>query len=416
MAQNMISAKLRGYKPRESQQEIFNSQARFLVADAGRRWGKTITGINWLLEGICNEGGPVWWLAPVFAQSKMSYRRLISAARAGGADKAIKDNSLTELRVQFANDQVAEFKSADNPDNLRGEGLKRVVIDEAARVKREVFEEIVRPSISDTGGRVLFISTPKGKNWFYEMWSRGQDDLQPQYQSWKFPTADNPKVDPEDIEQAKQSLPVDVFTQEYMAEFLENQAGVFRNVAACMGSKRESPLPKKKYYAGLDIARLTDFTVLSIFDQDGNQVFFDRYNLLDWAIQKQRIIADVNRYQAKLVMDSTGIGDPIFDDLQRAGLNIDGYKFTSDSKKKLIEALMIAFEQVKLRILDEPTQKNELEIFEYQINQSGSVRYSAPEGYHDDCVIALALAWWALMDAGRNQAGFFFSKESVYPS
>ena len=281
-------------------------------------------------------------------------------------------------------------------DNLRGEGLRRVVLDEASRQPRAVWEEVIRPAVSDTGGDAMFASTPKGKNWFFELWTTGQDNLKPVFKSWTFPTSDNPLIAPEDIEQARQSLPADVFAQEYEAAFLDNQAGVFRNVAACTTSQREEPQAGKEYFAGLDLARLTDFTVLTIMDANGRQVFMDRYNLLDWAVQKQRIIYDVNRYNASLLLDSTGIGDPIFDDLRRSNLNVTGYKFTNESKGKLIECLMLAFEQKRISILDEKVQRNELEIYEYTIGRSGTVSYNAPEGYHDDTVIALALAWWVL--------------------
>jgi hypothetical protein len=362
--------------------------------DAGRRWGKTLTGLNWLLEGVCKVPGEYWWVAPIYSQGKMAFRTFLLAAQRGKAEGVFKSVSHSEMRVGFVNGAAMTFKSADNPDNLRGEGLHRVVVDEAARVKREVWEEVLRPAVSDTHGRVLFISTPKGKNWFYELWTRGQDALQPEFKSWKFPTADNPKVSTEDIEQARQSLPVDVFNQEYLAEFLENSAGVFRNIQACIGSGREEPLPGKQYFAGLDLARLTDFTVLTILDSHGRQVYWDRFNLLDWTVQKERIIPVVRRYQAKLNVDATGVGDPIYEDLRRAGLNVVGYKFTAESKKKLIETLMIGFDQKKLSILDERVQTNELEIFEYQIGSSGMVHYSAPEGYHDDCVISLALSYW----------------------
>lgn len=389
--------KLIGFCPRPSQWEIFRAPERFLVLDAGRRWGKTLTELNWLIEGACNIPGSLsWWAAPVYAQSKMVFRSLLQAATRGKATSAFKDISHSELRTEFVNDSVLHFKSADNPDTLRGEGLSRVVIDEAARVKREVWEEVLRPAVSDTRGRVLFGSTPKGKNWFYELWTRGQDKLQPEFKSWKFPTSDNPKIPDWDIEQAKQSLPIDVFNQEYLAEFLENSAGVFRNIQACVGSRREEPLPGKEYYGGLDLARLTDFTVLTILDQAARQVYFDRFNLLDWTVQKDRIIPVIRKYKARLNVDSSGVGDPIYEDLRRAGLNVDGYKFTADSKKKLIETLMIGFDQKKIGILDEKVQTNELEIFEYAIGSSGMVHYSAPEGYHDDAVIALALAYWLI--------------------
>lgn len=387
--------KVYGYTPRPSQREIFVARERFLEVDAGRRFGKTVTGLNWGLEGICNDGGPVWWIAPTYSQSKMAYRMLLTAARAGGA-RAIASASESELRVEFVNGQAFEFKSGEKPENLRGAGLKRVILDEAARLRPEVWKEVVRPAVSDTKGRVLFLTTPKGKNWFYELWLRGLPGEDPEFRSWKFPTWDNPKVPPEDIAHARASLPADVFAQEYAADFLDNAAGVFRRIREAIKAERSEPDPAREYFAGLDLARLTDFTVLTILNDAGEQVFFDRYNLLDWAVQKKRIIHDVNRYQARLLMDSTGIGDPIFDDLSRADLVVEGYKFTQESKKALIEGLMMGFEQARLRILDEAAQTSELEIFEYEIGKTGKVHYSAPEGYHDDCVIALALAFWPL--------------------
>lgn len=358
-------------------------------------------GLNWLLQGACETVGECWWVSPVYAQGRQAFRKLLGAARKGNAEGAFKSVSHSEMRIELINGSALTFRSADSPDNLRGEGLARVVIDEAARVSRDVWEEALRPAVSDTGGRVMFISTPKGKNAFYEMWTRGQDAMHPEFQSWKFPTADNPKVPAEDIEQARLSLPVDVFNQEYLAEFLDNNAGVFRNVKACIGSVREEPQAGKLYFAGLDLARLTDFTVLTILDGNGRQVYHDRFNLLDWAIQKERVANVCRKYNARLTIDSTGVGDPIFEDLRRMGLHAEGFKFTNESKKRLIESLMMAFEQTRISILDIPTQTNELDIFEYTINPSGTVHYSAPDGYHDDCVIALALANWQLGRRGR---------------
>jgi phage FluMu gp28-like protein len=394
-----------GYSPRPSQLEVLDAPERFLTVDAGRRWGKSLSGLNWLLKGSCERIGESWWLAPIYSQSKMAFRTLVAAAHKGQAEAAFKTISHSEMRAELINGSAITFKSADNPDTLRGEGLMRVVVDEAARVQREVWEEVLRPAVSDTGGKVLFISTPKGKNWFYELWTRGFDPAHPDYRSWKFPTSDNPKVPAADIEQARLSLPVDVFSQEYLAEFLDNNAGVFRNVKACIGSVREAPNPRMSYRAGLDLARLTDFTVLTILDESGRQVFFDRFNILDWTVQVQRIVKVCQDYQAQVLIDSTGVGDPIFDQLQRAGLSVEGYKFTNESKKKLIELLMLSFEQARIRILDEPVQKNEIDIFEYTIGQSGTVHYSAPDGYHDDCVIALALANWALF-GNMRECGF----------
>lgn len=383
------------YNPRPSQRLVLNSKARFRIACCGRRWGKSLTALNWLQKGAWeNQRSINWWISPIYAQGKMIYRRLIIANGDGGA---IKSKSDSELRCEFLSQGVIEFKSADNPDTLRGEGIHRLVIDEAARVKREAWEDVLRPAISDTGGEVLFISTPKGRNWLYELWTRGQDrQAWPEYESWQFPTSDNPKIPVSDIEQARLSLPADVFRQEYMAEFLEDSAGVFRNISACIDPNLQPApaIPNASYFAGLDLAKHVDFTVLTILDAKGRQVYWNRLQKLDWPYQK-KLIADVCRaYDARMVMDSTGIGDPIFDDLRDAGLDVQGYKFTNESKKKLIENLMLAFEQKHIAIFPEPIQRNELQIFEYNIGPTGVISYSAPEGYHDDCVIALALAQW----------------------
>jgi hypothetical protein len=401
----MTDGVVRGYRPRPSQLQVIQDTARFKAMCCGRRWGKTITESNWLTEGAINDGGKNWWISPIFAQAKEVFREKIAAAKRGGAAAAFKDVSQSELRIEYRNGGVEHYKSADNPDTLRGSGLKRVVLDEAARMKREIWAEVMRPAVSDTHGKVMFGSTPKGKNWFFEVWTRGQDPLQSEFKSWRFPTSDNPMILQSDLDHARASLPADVFAQEYEAEFLENQAGVFRNVGACATAKRQEPIPGMAYYAGLDLARLSDFTVLTILDAEGRQVYMDRYNLLDWSIQVERIANDVRRYNnARLLVDSTGVGDPIYDALRRVDLAVDGYKFTSESKGKLIEFLQLAFDQKRICILDDQVQRNELEIYEYTIGRSGTVSYNAPDGYHDDTVIALALAWW--VQGHRSSIGF----------
>ena len=127
--------KIVGFSPRPSQLEIFKSPARFLVMDAGRRWGKSLCGLNWLLQGSCERVGEIWWLAPIYSQSKMAFRTLVSAAHKGKAEAAFKSISHSEMRVELINGSAITFKSADNPDTLRGEGLQRVVVDEAARAE-----------------------------------------------------------------------------------------------------------------------------------------------------------------------------------------------------------------------------------------------------------------------------------------
>jgi phage FluMu gp28-like protein len=390
------------FRPRPSQRLVLESTAENLIVDCGRQWGKTILGANWLQEySWTHTRFPAWWVAPTYAQSKMVYRRVIHANANNGA---IKDKSDSELRIAWISGGVMAFKTADNPENLRGESVGQGVMDEAARCKRETWEDVLSPALAVTGGRFMFISTPKGRNWFYELWTRGQDrQANPKFESWKFPSSDNPLITAEHIEHARQTLPQAIFDQEYLAEFLEDSSGVFRGVSACVNPmlEREAPVKGRIYYAGLDLAKHVDFTVLTILDEQGRQVYWNRFQKVNWPYQKQLVTEVCQQYDARLLMDSTGVGDPIFDDLLNAGLDVTGYKFTNDSKKKLVESLMIAFEQGKIQIIEEPIQLNELQIFEYEINPSGTISYNAPEGYHDDCVMGLALANFAYQSGAR---------------
>ena len=138
-----------GFAPRPDQLEVLRHPARFKAMNCGRRWGKTITESNWLSEGAINDGGENWWLSPIYAQAKAVFRDKISAAKRGGADAIFSDVSISELRIAYKSGGVEHYKSADNPDTLRGAGLRRVVLDEAARMKRDVWEEVVRPAVSD---------------------------------------------------------------------------------------------------------------------------------------------------------------------------------------------------------------------------------------------------------------------------
>lgn len=312
----------------------------------------------------------------------------------------VKSLNRSELFIAFVNGSELWFKSADNPDALRGRGIDFLVIDEAATVKREAWENALRPSLSDTRGKAVFISTPKGHNWFFEMWTRGNDPKYSDYKSWSYPTSANPFIPKSEIEQAKQTLPIAVFEQEYLAVFREDVGSVFREVESCISGSLSKAMAKIHYVAGVDLAKHVDFTVICILDQDGHLVAFDRFSKLDWVFQRKRIYALCERYKARLLLDSTGVGDPIYDELRREQLRVEGYKFTSASKKDLIENLSIMMENKQISFPNIPELVNELKLFGYSTTAGGTVRYGAPEGYHDDCVIALALAAWQVRRAG----------------
>ena len=306
----------------------------------------------------------------------------------------------SEMYVEFINGSQLWFKSADNPDALRGRGLDFLVVDEAATVKREAWENVLRPSLSDTQGKAVFIGTPKGHNWFFDLWTRGNDPAYTEYKSWTYPSTANPWLSQADIAEAKTTLPDLVFRQEYLAEFLDDYGAVFRGVNECVKYDLQEPQAHKQYVAGCDLAKLVDFMVTIIIDSStGHVVAFDRFNKLEWPLQRERLKTLVQKYKARLIIDSTGAGEPNLDELRRMNLSVEGYKFTSASKKALVENLSHLIEKQEISFPKIQVLIDELHMFGYKLTEGGVVTYGAPEGYHDDCVIALALAAWQLQRA-----------------
>ncbi len=290
------------------------------------------------------------------------------------------------------------FLSADNPDGIRGFGFRGLVVDEAAAIPVNVWNYVLRPTLAQTLGWGVFISTPAGRNWFYDMFTRGVE-RQPGFRSFTFPSNVSPYFPAQEWEEARRTLPEDVFRQEYMAEFLEDSAGVFRGVDGCLlleNGNSKLDAGSGTVIVGCDIAKHTDWTVLVAIDaKTGRCLEMERFNQLDWPVQRERIAAFARRWRARLVMDATGVGDPVFDDLCRVLPQVEGFKITGNSKRELVQGLMVAVEQRRVSwpaAWDVMTA--EMKRYEYEIGPTGQVSYSAPAGYHDDCVMALALAVW----------------------
>lgn len=243
-----------------------------------------------------------------------------------------------------------------------------------------------------------FIShnTPKGRNKFHQLASIENED----WAHYHFSVYDCPLYSDEEAERIKHGKPVEVWRQEYMAEFVEDAGMVFRNYSQCIRDipQIDKGIGGKSYVVGIDLAKHTDFTVICVIDKESKElVHFERFNQIDWTFQKERIINIWNNFNnPQIVLDSTGVGDPIYNELQSSGLYIDGFRFTNSSKMELIRTLSIAFDNKGLYINNNEVLLNELGVFEYDITPSGNLTYSAPQGMHDDCVIALALANYGL--------------------
>jgi hypothetical protein len=378
------------------------------AACTGRRFGKTLCLAAELLDrGGSEKAGEYGWVAPTYnvADRGIEAIRTIAEGRVTVCGRA---PSRVEFRTKIGATRIW-FLSADNPDNIRGFGFQGVVIDEAAAIPVNVWHYVLRPTIAQTLGWAVFVSTPKGRNWFYDLYTRGLDPSETDYASFTFPSKASPFFPLKEWEEAKRTLPSDVFRQEYEAEFLEDSAGVFRNIEACL-LKDEGGDLKPEYIRnviiGCDVAKHTDWTVLIAMDAESGRCFaMERFNQLDWPIQKERILAFARKYRGRLVLDATGVGDPIFDDLKRVYGDIEGFKFTGHSKTELVQRLIVGVEQQRVRWPSGwDVLTAEMRRYEYAISPSGGITYDAPSGYHDDCVMALALAnhrRWETESCGR---------------
>jgi hypothetical protein len=381
-------------RPHAGQLRLLREKSRFNVVDCGRRFGKTVIG-NHCLIGPALEGYPVAWASPTYKMLKEAWLETKRTL----APITLSSNA-SDHRIELATGGIVEMWSMENFESIRGRKYKTWVIDEAAMVPNlgEAWRAVIRPTLTDYKGSAWMFSTPRGMNFFHECFRRGQDPLQPDWMSWQMPTTTNPFIDPAEVELQRLELPERVFRQEYLAEFIDDAGGVFRGVQAAVKTpgrcNNEEPVAGMTYSAGADLAKIADFTVISVVDETGRQVYHERFNQISWERQMEAIQGVTQKYNCPVVLDCTGVGDPIFEGLRNRGVHVIPFKFSASSKEQLINNLAMRIERGEADLMDIGVQTGELQAYEYQVSKSGHVKMNAPEGQHDDCVCSLGLAYW----------------------
>lgn len=363
----------------ENQQKVINEAERFNVLDCGRRWGKSVLAIN-LLSETSIDGFPSGYFTPTYKLLEGTYRETLIALEPIISRK--HDNQFIELITGG----IIEFWSLDNPHAGRSRKYKRVVLDEAAFVKDlwDAWNNSIRPTLTDLIGDAWVMSTPRGKNGFYKLYSKGTSG-EKNWKSWQMPTHTNPYIDKNELDDAKRELPESAYNQEYLALFSDNAANPFGIDHIKLSVRPISNQPTVCF--GVDLAKSVDWTVVIGLDKNGQVTVFERWQS-DWSQTKQRIKQIIG--SKPTYVDSTGVGDPIVEDIQKECHGVEKYFFTSQSKQKLMEGLASSIQTQKVFCLD-GVMRDELESFEFIYGRTG-VKYSAPDGLHDDCVCSLALA------------------------
>lgn len=408
------------YEPHEGQRVVHASRAERRVMACGVRFGKTTCAT---MEVAASALEPVersvgWVVAPTYELSDRVFREVVHVFQTKFPHR-VRQHSASDRKLLVTNmgGGTCEIrgKSADNPVSLLGEGLDWLVVDEAARLRPDVWQRYLSQRLVDKRGWAMLISTPRGKGWFYDIWRAGQPRwVKSGHESWNLPSWTNPGLDRSWIEAQKEHVPMPVWRQEYGAEFMEGAGQVFRGVRDCATGRARELAPGEVCVAGLDLAQVHDYTVLTILTAgEGRRsvLFVDRFTRMDWSQQVARIRAALARYgDPEVWIDSTGVGEPIYEMLLEAGCDVRPYVLTHSSKAALVNNLVLMLESGDVELLspdEAPEVVDEMEGFEYSVTNAGNVTCSAPSGGHDDCVISLGLAAWGARDAGIPEVQFF---------
>lgn len=379
--------------------------ARFKAAMFGRRWGKNVYGID-TAQRKALEGKAVGWFEPTYkylleAWAELVRRLMPLAARVSDQEK----------RIELINGGLVEAWTCDTPDPGRSRAYDHAIINEAGLIRglRGMWQASIRPTLTDRRGSADFLGTPKGASHdFSLMHLEAEGD--PEWAAFRGPTSENPYILREEIEAAKRELPPDIFAQEYEGIPAPDGGNPFGvdSIRACLMTVEESLKAQAAQTVawGWDFARAQDWTVGIGLDRLYRVTRFHRWQRLPWGETKR----DVVKHTANLPAwgDSTGVGDAVVEDLQRAGCPMIGVTFSRPEKQRLMERLAGAIQQRKVRFPDGPIRA-ELEAFGYEYTASG-VKYTGPAGMHDDCVMALALAVY-----GRDQFGVIPEPEVERP-
>lgn len=390
---------------------VHNERKRFNILLAGRRWRKTTYASLYLFRHAAKYGGEYLWGAPTHDQNKIA----LGYMEKFGNGKVTINRSSMELRIN-RNGSLIRFRSLHKPDNARGFTINGVVIDEAAFTDEECYSQVLRPTLMDTKGWSLLISTPNSFNWYYDMYAKGMSD---DTMVWRIPSYgvkiknlkeierdfhkyENPYLDVNEIQSLYDTMDSYSFRQEILCEFLSSTLNPFMNIdKLCILPQLEGY--SKPTVAGLDFAKESDYSCISIFDAKINEeVAIYRLPQSNYTYQLEYVAEYIRRYNiAAICFDATGVGVKLAEDMYtKFGkfVRLIPFTFTSDSKPKLIMDLILAFEKEKIKLTHDHIAKEELRRFGRKV-KGNNVEFSALNG-NDDTVIARALAYHILGNTG----------------
>lgn len=380
----------------DGQRKVVDTPARFRVLCAGRRWGKDVLEIDRAVDGVV-QGWPVGWGSPTYKNLSEDWRELV-----GILAPITRTKNEQERRIETVTDGVIEMWTLDNPEPIRGRKYKRWITNEAAATPYllETWRKIIRPTLVDLKGDAFFGSTPRGMNDYYSLYAMGLEGGD--WASFHYTSYDNPYLDPTELASLRQDMTERDYRQEILAEFIENEGAVFRNISAVCRAPDTRPDEHHGHtvVAGADWAREQDYTVFSLMCVNcRREVFLDRFNQIEYHQQVSRMEHALKTWGVKRwKVELNSIGQPVFEMIVRSGIPAVGFNTTLQSKAILIDAFALALERTDILLLPDQVGQAELQAYERTTTKTGASSYGAPDGMHDDTVIARALAYQLMQE------------------
>lgn len=364
---------------------------KIFIVKAMRQVGKSMLAINELLRWSCTFNNCInGYIAPTQSLSRKTFKELIKAI----PTEIVKKSNMLDLVIEFVNGSSIRFFSAAQREALRGFTISGLlVIDEAAYITDDIYNECISPWTDFYKAVTLVISTPRFKfGFFYDLYTSNSENIK----SFDFSTFDMTNIRSiEKLEEKRKTMPKQQFNCEYLGQWADGVGNVFSNFTYLSYTPQYTEL-----YLGLDFGTGSgqDSTVLTGLNENGDQVLIWETNSLDPVKQVDEItnILQTNKTKIKKFnAEKNSIGKIYLDMLKKKNTNIHISDFNTDneSKRKLVENLQVSFEQNRIRLLQHETQSTQLSFYEATVNKStNKVSYNSAKGFHDDYVMALMLA------------------------
>lgn len=391
---NFTGAKLHSGQV-EIVKDIQSKNAFYHTIVTPRQFGKSFLATQMLLYyALNNPNSKLMFTSPVYSQASKIYKELLEGIRDTGI---IKKFNGAENSIIFINDSELFFKSVQQPDNLRGYSIDYMFCDEAAMYKKEVFYGVLRPMLTVRGKKCFLFSTPKGKNWFFDIYMKGING-ESRYLSYKGSSENNPFANKEEIADARKALPENLFKQEYLAEFVDDGGSVFAGLSKVATLQNwQEPVSGEVYYAGIDIAISGDYFVMTVLNRKGDIVYAYRDTRKQMSYMLKQIEIVFKKYNPRYTLvETNGIGGGIYEYIAKIHKSVSPFVTTNDSKQDIIEDLIFSIQEQEIHIPSVeffPHYVDEMNTFSFTYSpRTRRVMYGSLSGFHDDCVMSLAIA------------------------